>query len=123
MAPYAYSSLKAETNEIRLVTIFPGNFEEPILITLSHQSFNVPEVTQELFVNLDEHRQALPPGWDAFETLDGRIVYNCMKDGQDFSSWTHPDPMFQAITKPDKVAIDNAQVFEALSYSWSVGES
>ena len=41
MPPYAYSKLDSKNHEIRLVTLLPGEFIDPIRITIAHQPFIV----------------------------------------------------------------------------------
>lgn len=64
---------------------------------------------------LKEIRETLPAGWSAFETLEGRILF----DGSDGPRWTHPDPSydeydFSHFEGPRTSALK----YEALSYTW-----
>jgi len=74
MAPYLYSKLNIEAQEIRLLTLIPGTLFDPIRITISHHSFLAPKVLRSSSVLTAAHRKGLPADWYVFETLEGRIL-------------------------------------------------
>jgi len=125
MPPYAYSKLDSKNHEIRLVTLLPGEFIDPIRITIAHQPFIVESEKRRPIPTLptEEHRKSLPPGWYVFETLEGRWIYNYMndEDGSDYSSWTHPDPSVPIEKSYEEYFVEMqalAPSYEALSYHW-----
>ncbi|OTB03664.1 hypothetical protein M426DRAFT_321590 [Hypoxylon sp. CI-4A] len=72
-----------------------------------------------------EIRNTLPKGWEAFETLEGRVIsWNI----GEYTSWTHLDPSIprDQYDRVDLVEHEHEQQFrsryEALSYTWGSAE-
>ncbi|RWA07142.1 hypothetical protein EKO27_g7968 [Xylaria grammica] len=123
MGIYEYRALDLDQDEIRLVVVHPGSFNEGIHVSFQHISLPVPEgLTQPAnghhIYDLEVLRNSLPPGWQVAPRLeDSRPLF--WKDN--FSSWDHPDPLFpyhadmpsfETQSQPDRPS------FEALSYCW-----
>ncbi|KAH7374846.1 heterokaryon incompatibility protein-domain-containing protein [Plectosphaerella cucumerina] len=118
-----YESLDLEKGEIRLATILPGAFDNPIRLTFQHVFLPIPEqdlaspiVDSESLISL---RKTLPEGWKAEHTVEGRLFF--WKNDGSQSSWTHPDPSYPYDPSEfdAKVPLDDSLPdFEALSYCW-----
>jgi hypothetical protein len=122
MAPYTYSKLNFESQEIRLLTLHPGIFEDPIDISIYHKPFPTKEYSPpNIFINKDIEK-SLPAGWFAFVTLDDRILYTFDDRKVPYSSWAHPDPHYSFNQIENDNHIDKRNdfepIFEAFSYTW-----
>lgn len=117
MSIYCYQPLEAET-EIRLVTILPGYFDDPITIQIGHaQLLPLGEETQPKRPSLREIRKTLDKNWDVHYTLEGRVFFNNRTTKN--SSWAHPDSGyreydFSRYEEPKTSPLG----YEALSYVW-----
>ncbi|KAI1120293.1 heterokaryon incompatibility protein-domain-containing protein [Nemania abortiva] len=89
MAEYTYKPLRTP-EEIRLVNILPGDFDDPILLEINHVHLVPPpdDESRPKQPTLKELRATLPSGWTVHETYEGRVVF---EKGLE-ASWTHPDP-------------------------------
>jgi hypothetical protein len=127
MPPYLYSQLDLENRDIRLVTLLPGDFNNDILISLSHKPFVIPKERLVRKLSLDEIQKTLPANYTAFESLEGRIYYDYADPdtGLGPTSWTHPIPEMDPTNGgtlydgPPKFQAE----FEALSYTWGSAEN
>ncbi|KAI0168960.1 HET-domain-containing protein [Hypoxylon sp. FL1284] len=118
MLRYKYKPLN-DPNELRLVTILPGKYQDPIRIQITHATLLQPatKFKPERF-SLEEIKKTLPGGWDVTITLEGRILFFDRK--RKISSWVHPDPgvppgAYDAIGQEPQASELN---YEALSYVW-----
>ncbi|KAI0103035.1 HET-domain-containing protein [Nemania sp. FL0031] len=115
---YEYSSLADETS-IRLVTILPGNFNDPLQINIEHKSLVPPDEIKSTRLSVKEIKRTLTEGWYVYETMEGRIIF---QHGRTWlTRWVHPDPkvdraLYDPI--PDGRANLSVPVYEALSYAW-----
>jgi hypothetical protein len=118
MPTYRYKPLNASTGEFRLVKLHPGPFDAPIKISIDTAPLLVPESEPRDGTRLDRARESMPPRWEAFETIDGRILF-FDKDTQ-LTTWDHPDPHIDQHTY--EVGSPTFRVsqlkYEALSYTW-----
>jgi hypothetical protein len=126
MPPYIYSQLDVKTQDIRLITLLPGNFDDAIRLSISHEPFVVPMERPVAKMSLEEVQKTLPDNWTAFETLEGRIYYDYAdpKTGLGPTSWTHPHPQMDPTgggSRHNDIAGFHAN-FEALSYTWGSAE-
>ncbi|KAI1802000.1 HET-domain-containing protein [Daldinia bambusicola] len=117
---YEYTPLDPASQDIRLVTILPGRFDDPFQIKITHAPL-LPHVPggggdKPKRWPLDAIRRTLPQTWNARETLEGRVVFRNY-EGR-YSSWDHPDPNFPReryeVPDPGTPSVE----FEALSYTW-----
>ncbi|KAI8631090.1 HET-domain-containing protein [Xylariaceae sp. FL1651] len=120
---YEYSPLDDETC-IRLVTILPGGFKDPIQIEVRHESLIEPGEIKSTRLSLKEIRETLPEDWWAGETLEGRFIFQ--DDIAASTTWVHPDPSFDRV-KYDPVSDSGKReslvpTYEALSYTWGAPE-
>ncbi|KAK7996600.1 Inosine/uridine-preferring nucleoside hydrolase [Apiospora arundinis] len=120
LPPYVYQPLDELKNEIRLVTIRPGNHDDPIDITMAHVSLNplVPQTLPKL-MSLEEVRRTLPPAWEAHETIHSRFLFWTPGGSP---TWVHPNPQINQAAYDSSMhpVPSNADTpdFEALSYAW-----
>ncbi|KAI0121663.1 heterokaryon incompatibility protein-domain-containing protein [Xylariales sp. AK1849] len=119
---FQYSKLDASTQEIRLVTILPGVFREPIRVEISHAPLVPPEpkVKSQRWT-LEELRKTVPEDWRVVETIEDRIIFITIVDGKFTTSWNHPDPDFPCEAYGDRYLPQHESIksqFEALSYVW-----
>jgi len=123
MPRYTYAPWDADCGEIRLVELHPGAFDDPITISLQTKSLIVPPPRPLQKQSLEQIRASLPEGWEASETLDGRIVFGNRM--QQRTTWTHPDPRYcGAAYKADEQALEMVEpAYEALSYTWGSDET
>ncbi|KAK6827423.1 hypothetical protein PG987_010764 [Apiospora arundinis] len=120
LTPYVYQPLDESKNEIRLVTIRPGNHDDPIEIKVAHVSLNpLPPQTLLKLTSLEEVRRTLPPAWEADQTIHSRFLFYG-PDGP--PTWVHPNPQINqgAYDSSMHPVPSNADTpdFEALSYAW-----
>jgi len=128
MPSYVYSQLKPD--EIRLVTLIPGKFGDPIHIAISHERLVAKNKPYRYKVFSQKHRDSLPVGWEVHETSDGRTIYFYDDPNGDSlkSSWTHPDPdsgYEDNNVWSDSISVDSIAIiprYEALSYTWGSSE-
>ena len=124
MDRYEYKPLDPSSRDIRLVTVLPGQFDDPIHIKISHVELVSPPDTTPKRPPLEDIRKTLPKTWDVYESLERRLVFRNLKDG--YCTWNHPDPSI-ARDKYDPVVTEanNDQrlrmlQYEALSYTWGL---
>lgn len=117
---YVYSKLDAGKN-IRLVTLLPGKFRDPIRITIFHASLIPPDqvpLPSALWTR-DQLQKSLPEGWKFCHTLDESFIFFDDKATKTF--WTHPnpsvDPIHYQLPASDPYPGFEPK-YEALSYTW-----
>lgn len=117
---YSYQHLDESKNEIRLVTILPGNHDDPLEITVQHVSLNpLPLQLPPTTLSLSQLEETLPPGWNVYQTPEGRMLF----EGPDrTTTWVHPCPHMSPtaydITQQLIHEAEDTPDFEALSYTW-----
>ncbi|KAI0120886.1 HET-domain-containing protein [Hypoxylon sp. NC0597] len=123
MFRYKYAPLKSPSRDIRLVTILPGEFDDPIRIEITHAQLESHSQDNEpKRLSLKEIQKTLPEDWTAHENLEGRVIFWNHCEG--YPSWSHPDPGFPR----DKCDLINQEdrksklKYEALSYVWGSSE-
>ncbi|RGP78892.1 heterokaryon incompatibility [Fusarium longipes] len=122
MSKFQYRRLDETANEIRVVTIWPGRFDDPIKIDISQCPLIPPSDQNDSgLLSAKDINKTLPDdsSWEAFETLEGRIIFTNDDSGE--TSWTHPDPSMDRCLydRESLPQIRTAQpVYEALSYTW-----
>ncbi|KAK3997893.1 heterokaryon incompatibility protein-domain-containing protein [Cladorrhinum sp. PSN332] len=116
--PYKYQPLKNQT-DIRLVTIYPGQLDDPIIIGISHAPLDESEPRPPR-LSLAVLQVSLPDNWRAYQLLDKRFIYWYETDQEDgYAQWEHPDPTVD-LSPYEQVQADYAfsPEYEALSYTW-----
>ena len=115
---YVYTPLDPASHDIRLVTLLPGTIHQPLRINLTTTPLRPAPRCESLRLSLGELRKSLTQGWEAHETLEGRIVFHHSES--DFVTWDHPVPGFEKslyeTPEPESSALSPS--FEALSYVW-----
>lgn len=74
MSTYVCTPLDESKDEIRILTLLPGTFDEALEITIEHAQLIVPEKSQSQRISLQDLRATLPSGWDVYENLEGRYI-------------------------------------------------
>lgn len=119
MENYQYSPLVNSIMEIRLVTILPGRFKDPIRLELKCTTLQRPIPKAPQRMSLRDIRRTLPVGWTAFE-VGCRIIFSKYDGNNMATSWTHPDvTVNRELYDPQDPNIE----FEALSYTWGNNEA
>ncbi|GKU06232.1 unnamed protein product [Fusarium langsethiae] len=122
MARFQYRRLDEAANEIRVITIWPGRFDDPIKIDITQYPLVPPPIWNDsALLSLEEINKTLPTEspWEAFNTLEGRILF--INDDTGETSWAHPDPLVDPCLydRESVPQIHAAQpAYEALSYTW-----
>ncbi|KAK5626422.1 hypothetical protein RRF57_002137 [Xylaria bambusicola] len=122
MQLYKYLPLEDDTF-IRLITILPGKFKDPIRAEIRHEPLLPPREVGYTRLPIEEIQHALPGPWKVYETLEGRVIYYNLTTGH--TSWTHPDPNFiDALYQPtlDGKIDTSGPIYDALSYAWGSTE-
>ncbi|OTA62266.1 HET-domain-containing protein [Hypoxylon sp. EC38] len=124
MFRYNYAPLESPSTDIRLVTILPGKFDDPIRIKITHARLDPPvQDDKPKRLSVKEIRESLPEDCLVYETIEGRVLFNILnEDGKWYSSWSHPDPSFPR-ERYDRADQKDEQSqselkYEALSYVW-----
>lgn len=117
---YQYTPLQDASRDIRLVELLPGNHEDVIKIAIHHVSLMETDKTLkgDLRSSLEELQATLPPNWEVFRNLQGRIIF-ANKDDDSETSWTHPSPHFD-MSNYELAPKENTfePKYEAISYVW-----
>ncbi|KAJ9629311.1 hypothetical protein H2203_001684 [Taxawa tesnikishii (nom. ined.)] len=93
MTAYKYCPLDVELQEIRLLKLLPGTFDDDIRCEMFHAPLREPANSEQLpKVTVQELQKTLPRGWEVYETIDGRFAF-INRDAM-VSTWTHPVPGF-----------------------------
>lgn len=117
---YAYQNLDKSRNEIHLVTIYPGNHDDPLEIALNHVSLDpLPPQPPPQTLSLEKLQATLPPGWTVHQKIEERTLF----EGPDkTTTWVHPNPHVSPtacdITLNPFHDIEKGADYEALSYTW-----
>jgi hypothetical protein len=120
MLSYKYTDLDTATNDIRLLTLLPGEFDADIEIHIHHGPLvSILSEYQDTRMSLKELTETLPTGWNVFETMGGKYIFE--NDETEDTSWTHPDPEFARILYDVDLNSTRTRCildYEALSYTW-----
>ncbi|KAH6984253.1 heterokaryon incompatibility protein-domain-containing protein [Ilyonectria sp. MPI-CAGE-AT-0026] len=121
MELYSYSKLKDSHNDIRLIELLPGVFDDKIRLRIHHVALN-PQFKQarQSSAAIEEVRRTLPPKWTASKTYNGQYIYQFEDGNERRSSWIHPDPNFQHFNDDRQPQSKGGELpsYEALSYVW-----
>ncbi|WYZ35468.1 hypothetical protein EsH8_X_000115 [Colletotrichum jinshuiense] len=120
---YVYKKL--QNDDIRLVKILPGRFDDVIRLEISHVPLppSLPIVSQRLA--LSELKKTLPPNWDVHEARASYRFLFSYKDPDTGAiintSWTHPiDTIAPSLyLELNEWRETYEPKYEALSYTWS----
>ncbi|KAM7194417.1 Heterokaryon incompatibility protein (HET) domain containing protein [Naviculisporaceae sp. PSN 640] len=113
---YQYEDLRTP-EEIRLITIVPGDFDDDIVLRIFHDVL-APPPPEPPRMSTMELEDTLPPGWELDETRDGRFMFIDKTDDTFWNTfWNHPDPTIDP-SRYLPPAFDLEPRYEALSYTW-----
>ncbi|KAF2442642.1 hypothetical protein P171DRAFT_522385 [Karstenula rhodostoma CBS 690.94] len=125
---YEYRPLDADAQEIRLIRLLPGTFDDELVVEIFHTPFVEPEPAKDIRLDLREIRKTLRTPWEVHETHERRYLY--YDASEKISRWTHPD------VDVDGELYGNGKSFEtplllnphaefptALSYVWGTEEA
>ncbi|KAJ4305640.1 hypothetical protein N0V90_001171 [Kalmusia sp. IMI 367209] len=124
MVIYRYTNLDTTKNEIRLLRLLPGSFNDPIKIQIYTTPLTVPSSESDMRMSLDELNKTVPKPWGAYKTVHGRYIFDNHESDQ--TSWMHPDPSFDSSalgTTFEDPPANYEPKYEALSYTWGSAES
>ena len=119
---YKYEKLEHQ-DDLRLVTILPGLFEDLIRLQISHVPLPPCPSPASRRLALAELKKTLPPNWDVHEArASSRFLFSHTdpETGAQTSSWAHPtdtiDPSLYLDSDEDSKHYEPK--YEALSYTW-----
>lgn len=117
---YAYRPLHG--NDIRIINLLPGAFDDEIRIDISHQHLpTAPHPPHVHRMTPLELQKTLPENWSVSETTSGRYIFVHQTEEDASTTWTHPVPGFDPLRyeqESDHVHWRHGPRFEALSYVW-----
>jgi hypothetical protein len=119
MAPYEYSKLDVQNDEIRILKLLPSEFDDPLQGLIQHVSLRIPEEKVDARIPMEELEKTMPDEWGVMQTIEGRYIFY-HEDGH--TSWKHPGPNFDHSCYQGYDNDANASYepkYEALSYVWS----
>ena len=112
MPTYQYRSLR-DSDEIRLVSLLPGTFDDPIRLSIYHCVPTLSIIQDEPYKTSGQ--STIPPyPWSAEVTSEGETLY--LNKITNETSWDHPsgEAVISATTQHDNIQPQ----YEALSYTW-----
>ncbi|KAH7148490.1 heterokaryon incompatibility protein-domain-containing protein [Dactylonectria macrodidyma] len=148
IGPYKHIQLSSP-DEIRLLHLLPGKFDDEIRIEITHVLLKQPQEQQSTRLSRLELQKTVPSGWEVFETPEGRYLfcydpeddsgaesssedsnsdeaYGDEDDGDEFqTTWVHPDPMMDPglyVLESDSEIWAREPAFDCLSYVWGSQE-
>ncbi|KDN68217.1 putative heterokaryon incompatibility protein [Colletotrichum sublineola] len=132
---YKYTPLDDPNQDVRIVELLPGKFDDEIIIRIHHIRLTPPPQRGKVWkTTLAEVRRELSPDWEAFQTLGGfcqiianlvfkivdrRFFFRDMKTGK--TQWEHPrTKLHPRRTIQYEVPPKDASFpqYETLSYVW-----
>ncbi|KAK6443052.1 hypothetical protein LTR95_000766 [Oleoguttula sp. CCFEE 5521] len=108
----AYQYSPVAPDEIRLVTLLPGAFDDEIHVNIHHRQRPRPTDVETVRATIDHVRDGLIDGWSANETLGGRVLF---LGGSLERQWQHPVTGEEMYTSHVR---NVGTKYEALSYTW-----
>ncbi|EXF76140.1 hypothetical protein CFIO01_03533 [Colletotrichum fioriniae PJ7] len=117
---YQYRDLDWTAKEIRVVELLPGTFQERIRVKFHHVALAPRRPSAiRLPPSRDEIQKTLPSDWIVRVCLDGRFIFERIKDYEPEepyeTSWLHP----VTGVDPNVSFDDNKLEYEGLSYVWA----
>lgn len=118
MIKYQYRPLEKDQEEIRLVSLLPGNLEDLIRITIHHTGFIPASNAKHKQNGPDKLQSIVPHPWSTEETSDGDTLF--LNKNTNETSWTHPS---MNLPLPTVQKPDFQPHYETLSYTWGTMEN
>ena len=122
MPPYVYKALKPPLEQIRLIRLLPGEYNDPIMLHMFHAPLSSPAAkpSTSTSMGIEAIQETLPKPWMVFKTVEGSYIYE-NQETED-TSWTHPDPTIRAsmesVMAPVTFESKAEDDYEALSWVW-----
>ncbi|PQE21340.1 heterokaryon incompatibility protein [Rutstroemia sp. NJR-2017a WRK4] len=112
MGSYRYQPLRSALQEIRLIHLFPGEFEDPIKLRILHSTLPLPPTSppKEKGIQIDSLRTLLSWPLEIEETEDGDIIVIDVRTGKR-QSFPTVEPSLEGTP-------EFQPRYEALSYTW-----
>ncbi|EXM16651.1 hypothetical protein V3481_018391 [Fusarium oxysporum f. sp. vasinfectum] len=115
MSSYKYSKLVDD--DIRLLTLLPGQPESELKVTIHHAPLRATSEKSHYRMPLDDLHKGLPLGWVAEETAEDRCLF--WNEKLQTSSWVHPDgSVTGSLPGSHADGVTSSPLYEALSYTW-----
>jgi len=76
MSDYKYTPLNEKFEEIRLITLLPGEFHDDIRINIINAPFSIPKSRPAQRISQEELQNTVSSEWKVFLTLDGRYLFS-----------------------------------------------
>ncbi|TGO40538.1 hypothetical protein BHYA_0035g00120 [Botrytis hyacinthi] len=126
MAPYRYTELGRENDEIRILSLMPGARDDNISMRILHVPLVIPqrETGETKRLSLEQLQRTLPGDMYAMKTIDGRYIFK-YRNGNP-NTWDHPDPNLDRdlYDLPEHGSFPESNPkYEALSYVWGSTEN
>ena len=117
---YAYRALNRDADEIRLVKVHPGHFDDALQLEIEHAPLITPVPVPDERHSFAKLLHTLPKRWRVFKNIEGRyIFYNSTTE---LTQWEHPDPDIPKQLYHSDVVFgqtsSSMSQYEALSYVW-----
>ncbi|KAM5375412.1 hypothetical protein ACJZ2D_005973 [Fusarium nematophilum] len=127
IGPYKHQPLESPLH-ICPIHLLPGRLGDGIQMQVAHAHLDQPQGPKSNHLSRSELQTTLPPGWEVFETPEGRYLLcydpegsedeSEVDDGKDGSPLkTLIDPSLYALP-PDEEVWAREPTFQALSYVW-----
>lgn len=139
MFHYSYTPLNNANDEIRVLTLLPGDFNDSLRITIEHVPLKAPEAPKSQRISKKDLQATLSSRWIVAENVEGRyffvrnegapgLGFDPQTDNSEyyFTTWTHPNPNFDHSSYATSVEYpgpDFQPQYEALSYVWGSEET
>ncbi|KAF2649712.1 HET-domain-containing protein [Lophiostoma macrostomum CBS 122681] len=114
--PYCYTALDTKNDEIRLIRLAPGKFNDIISFEIVHAPLRISDHVIDTRLSVETLQGTVPEGWCVKQTLEHRYFFFNTKGPH---SWTHPNAkvdrtVWELPRRDDETKLK----FEALSYTW-----
>ncbi|KAI0140441.1 heterokaryon incompatibility protein-domain-containing protein [Xylariaceae sp. FL1272] len=120
MAGLLYTSLCKDRNEIRLVTILPGDTGDPMLLEICHSVLPATAPlgdSQFSTRDVEAVQRTLPDHWVVKPVIDDGLLF--IDYEKQVCTYQHPDPTFKlGPRQPIEIQHTPTPNYEALSYCW-----
>ena len=106
-------------DDIRIITLFAGEFGEDICLSLTHEALVPAEPNpQPKRLSKGDLQKTLPDDWKVFESPEGRYLF--VRFPEENVQYEHPDADVdpELYAPPEDPDPDSGLEYEALSYVW-----
>jgi hypothetical protein len=128
MGTYQYRHLSTSKREIRIAHLQPGNWDDPLRVSIEHIIFEPSERDKPTCLSdkcIKQIQDDLPAAWEVCRTLEGQPLFvHCPPGGDTYTSWQFPYSSSNG-QEQDHSGNHLSQAFpsgfEAVSYVWGLG--